>query len=85
MTQMNLLQKRCLINCGGDNLKCYFKMFKNMILNYIEDLLIISGLLIIVVATFFVSKIIGTYLLGIILLSLGILLSRHPPKYKGGE
>lgn len=51
-----------------------------MILNYIEDIFIISGLLLIVIATFLVSKIAGIYVLGIILFGIGIFFSRHPPR-----
>jgi membrane-bound ClpP family serine protease len=49
------------------------------ILKYIEDILIFSGLILIVIATFLLSKIIGLYVLGLILFGLGIFFSRHPP------
>lgn len=49
-----------------------------LIKNYIEDILIISGLLTIIEATFLVSKIIGIYALGIVLLSLGIYFAKYP-------
>ncbi|WP_333860791.1 hypothetical protein [Clostridium sp.] len=49
-----------------------------LIKNYIEDILIISGLLTIIGATFLVSKIIGIYALGIVLLSLGIYFAKYP-------
>lgn len=52
------------------------------ILKYIEDILILSGLTLIVIATFLVSVIIGIYILGIILFGLGVFFSRHPPKEK---
>ena len=53
---------------------------KNYILKYIEDFFIISGLILIVIATFLLSKIIGMYVLGIVLFGIGVFLSRHPPK-----
>lgn len=53
------------------------KMIK-LILNYIEDILILSGLIIIVVATFLVSEIMGLYTLGIELLGLGIYFTKYP-------
>jgi len=51
-----------------------------IILNYIEDILIISGLILIVLATFLLSKIAGMYALGITLFGIGIFFSRHPPR-----
>ncbi len=51
-----------------------------LILKYIEDFFIISGLILIVIATFLISRIIGTYVLGIVLFGIGIFLSKHPPK-----
>ena len=51
-----------------------------VILNYIEDIFIISGLALIVIATFLLSKIIGMYVLGIILFGIGVFFSRHPPR-----
>lgn len=53
---------------------------RNLVLKYIEDILIFSGLILIVIATFLLSKIIGMYALGAILFGIGIFLSRHPPK-----
>lgn len=53
-----------------------------LIIKYIEDILILSGLIIIIVATFLVSRILGLYILGIILFGLGVFFSRHPPKEK---
>lgn len=51
-----------------------------IILKYIEDVLIFSGLTLIVVATFLLSKIIGMYILGLILVGLGVLFLKYPPK-----
>ena len=51
---------------------------KKLISKYIEDILIISGLTFIVVATFLWSKIVGYYSLGITLLALGIFFTRFP-------
>jgi len=53
-----------------------------MILKYIEDILIISGLLLIIIATFLISVIAGIYLLGLVLFGLGIFFTRHPPKLR---
>lgn len=53
---------------------------KKYILKYIEDIFIMSGLILVVIATFLLSKIIGVYVLGVILFGIGIFLSRHPPK-----
>ena len=53
---------------------------KKYILKYIEDIFILSGLILIIIATFSLSKIIGMYVLGIVLFGIGIFLSRHPPK-----
>ena len=52
------------------------------LLKYIEDILIFGGLTLIVIATFLLSKIIGLYVLGLILLGLGVFFSRHPPNKK---
>ena len=48
--------------------------------DYMEDILIFSGLLIIIMATFFISKIIGLYVLGGILVGLGVYFTRYPPR-----
>ncbi|WP_353096219.1 hypothetical protein [Tissierella praeacuta] len=55
---------------------------KKHIVEYIEDIFIISGLILIIIATFLVSKIIGVYVLGFILFGLGVFFSRHPPRKK---
>ena len=57
----------------------YFNAIECFIEAYIEDIFILSGLLIIIVATFFISKIAGLYSLGIILFGLGIYFSIKPP------
>lgn len=49
-----------------------------MIIKYLEDLLILSGLTTIVIATFLVSKIGGLYCLGAVLLGLGIYFTKYP-------
>jgi hypothetical protein len=51
-----------------------------IIKNYIEDIFILSGLTIIVIATFLISKIIGLYVLGTVLFGLGIYFSISPPR-----
>lgn len=45
---------------------------------YIEDILIVSGLTCIVLATFFVSKIAGLYCLGGCLFGLGVYFAKYP-------
>jgi hypothetical protein len=50
------------------------------ITKYIEDILIVSGLIVIVKATFLLSKLAGLYCLGGILLVLGVIVSIKPPK-----
>lgn len=54
-----------------------------LILKYIEDILIFSGLAVIVATTFLVSKIIGLYVLGFVLFGLGAFFARHPPRKRG--
>lgn len=51
-----------------------------LILKYLEDILIFSGLAVIVATTFLVSKIIGLYVLGFVLFGLGAFFARHPPR-----
>lgn len=51
-----------------------------VITKYLEDILIVSGLIVIVKATFLLSKLAGLYCLGGILLVLGIIVSIKPPK-----
>lgn len=51
-----------------------------LILKYIEDIFIISGLTLIVIATFLLSKILGIYVLGGVLFGLGVFFARNPPK-----
>lgn len=53
---------------------------KKFIVKYLEDILIISGLLIIMAATFLISKIIGLYITGAVLFGLGVYFSRNPLK-----
>lgn len=45
---------------------------------YIEDILIISGLILVAVATFSISTIAGLYCVGASLLGLGIWFAKHP-------
>jgi Zn-dependent membrane protease YugP len=44
----------------------------------IEDILILSGLIVIIKATFLLSKIGGMYCLGAVLLALGIFFTKYP-------
>jgi len=48
------------------------------IIKYMEDILILVGLFIIIVATFLISKIAGLYVTGVILFGLGIYFSKYP-------
>ncbi len=49
------------------------------LIKYIEDMLIVSGLAVLVGTTFLLSKILGLYSLGVVLLGLGIYLAKYPP------
>ena len=53
-----------------------------LIKNYMEDICIISGLAVIVGTTFFISKIIGYYVLGIALFGLGVYFTKCPIERK---
>jgi hypothetical protein len=55
-------------------------VMKKIITKYLEDILIFSGLLIIIITTFLLSKIIGLYATGIILFGLGVYFSKYPVK-----
>lgn len=50
------------------------------ILDYIEDILILSGLTCIVWATFLLSKIAGLYAIGLVLFGLGAYIAINPPR-----
>lgn len=50
------------------------------LLDYIEDILILSGLTVIVTTTFLLSLIAGLYSLGIALFGLGIYFAKNPPE-----
>lgn len=53
---------------------------KKLIKNYIEDILILSGLAVLVTTTFLFSKIAGLYSLGTVLFGLGVYFARYPIK-----
>ncbi len=53
---------------------------RKFLIDYIEDILILSGLAIIVATTFFISKMAGLYSLGATLLGLGIYFAKNPPE-----
>lgn len=57
---------------------------KSIIHNHVEDLFIILGLLIIVGITFHVYYVIGWYLVGAIMVGIGIVLSIIP-RIRGGD
>ena len=52
-------------------------------MKYIEDVLILSGLVVIAATTFLLSIIAGLYTTGAILLGLGVYFTTHPPR--GGK
>lgn len=58
--------------------------FLNKILPFIEDILIFSGCLLITGTTFYLSPVIGCYLLGAQLVGLGLLLALAGRR-KGGD
>jgi len=58
------------------------KKIVQIVADYGEDILIFSGLVVIIVTTFFISKIAGGYVTGAILTGLGAYLARFPPKRK---
>lgn len=68
----NLQMKTSLVNYGGDDM--------NFIKKYIEDILIFSGLTLMVGTTFLLSKIAGLYCLSVVLLSLGVYFAKNPPE-----
>ena len=47
---------------------------------FVEDFLIMLGLILIVIATFHLNPIGGVYALGFILLLIGIIMARKPPR-----
>ena len=53
---------------------------RRLVVGYIEDVLIIAGLLVIAVATFRLSVTAGLYVVGAELVGMGIVLARQPPK-----
>ncbi len=48
--------------------------------SYIEDILIFIGLLMLVITTYKINNIAGSYLLSVIFILIGILISKKPPK-----
>lgn len=54
------------------------KQLKKLLNSCIEDILILSGLACIVIATFLLSKIAGIYVLGFTLVGLGIYFTKCP-------
>lgn len=57
-----------------------FKHVKDAISESIEDILILSGLVVIIYTTFLLSKIAGLYATGTVLLLLGIYFTKYPPE-----
>lgn len=58
------------------------KKIVQVVADYGEDILIFSGLVVIIVTTFFVSKIAGGYVTGGVLIGLGAYLMFFPPRRK---
>ncbi|MEA5268961.1 hypothetical protein [Clostridium perfringens] len=56
------------------------KKLKQIFYDYIEDFFISLGLLIIVITTLILNIFVGMYVLGAILLTLGIFFAKHPFK-----
>ena len=56
------------------------KKLKQIFYDYIEDFFIFLGLLIIVITTLILNIFVGMYVLGAILLILGIFFAKHPFK-----
>ncbi|MEG0180762.1 MAG: hypothetical protein RR657_02640 [Peptostreptococcaceae bacterium] len=54
------------------------KKIKNFFCNYVEDILIFLGLLIIVLTTLILNFYVGMYVLAIILVMLGIYFAKNP-------
>jgi len=48
--------------------------------SYTEDFFILTGLFLIILATFLLSEIIGLYVLGFILIGIGVMFTRIRPK-----
>jgi len=70
MTRTNMRKKTSLISSGVKILR--------RLGDYAEDVLIISGLGFIVWASFLVGRILGLYVLGVVLVGLGWFLARSP-------
>lgn len=51
-----------------------------LISSYIEDIFIFIGLLILIITTYKVNVVAGSYLLALIFILIGILISKRPPK-----
>ena len=56
------------------------KKIKDMFYNYLEDFLIIIGLVIVATMTLLLSISIGIYVIGVIFIVLGIYFARNPLK-----
>lgn len=58
---------------------------RKIICNNVEDLFIMIGLLIILGVTFYLSPVIGFYLLGAVFMTIGILISIYSPRIRGDD
>ncbi|MGX7745685.1 hypothetical protein [Rhodopseudomonas parapalustris] len=65
-----------------EKLKTSFKKLHilKFLTNYIEDILMICGLIVAVKTTFLLSKIAGLYTLSAVLLGLGVYFAKNPPE-----
>lgn len=52
-----------------------------LISSYIEDIFIFIGLLILIMTTYKLNVVAGSYLLSVIFILIGILISKRPPKH----
>lgn len=72
MTQTSTQQKKSSTSFGDKILK--------WLSDYAEDMLIISGFGFIVWASFLISRIVGFYVLGAVLIAMGYFLARSPTR-----
>lgn len=56
------------------------KKLRNILRNYAEDIFIITGLILINLATFRLSITAGLYSVGFSLIALGVVIARQPPR-----
>lgn len=59
---------------------CEMKNIVNVIADFIEDILILAGLIVINYAAFQINEVAGLFTVGATLLLVGFTIARHPPK-----